>query len=424
MGFEVKTLIGETIKLADKPFSSGGEGEIRRILFPARYSNKCVKIYYEKGRTATQEKKVKFMSENPPNLIQNDGFMIGWPITSVYGIDGGFLGFMMPLAFDGSKELVYLTSKNLNLKRLGIEWSVFSRENGKSAIVARLKLMNNIAIPIHLLHETNKYVLKDFKPQNVLVTREGKVTIVDMDSVQIVDNGKLLFSGTAATPEYIPPEAYGLGVGTEPHKALDKTWDYFALSVVFYQILFGLHPYVVTPKFQNDDSTNTIQSSISKNLFPFGPNRNQIATYPDLHKNFHILPKEMQELIIRAFSQIKNRPGASEWGKVIHQIVDNVPNIQVEPTKLPRLQPSQPPRPPQGGLIPKKTDNYAVLAVIALFAFFPLGIPALICSMLVNGAFETGNYDKARNLATATKILSAIAIFIGFMFVSMLLGFQ
>ena len=38
----------ELIRLADAPFSSGGEGEVRSVeSAPARFTNVCAKIYYQ-----------------------------------------------------------------------------------------------------------------------------------------------------------------------------------------------------------------------------------------------------------------------------------------------------------------------------------------------------------------------------------------
>lgn len=164
----------------------------------------------------------------------------------------------MPLAFPDSKQLVNLVAPKLN-KKLPDEWFVrYDRGNGKYSLISRLKLICNISIPIHLLHSTKRYVLKDFKPENVLITHDGKVTIVDMDSVQISENGKLLYPGTAATANYIPPELYKQGIGKNKEDILTVSWDRFALGVVFYQLLFGLHPYVVTPYVSSASDTNEI----------------------------------------------------------------------------------------------------------------------------------------------------------------------
>ncbi len=331
----------EKINLADEAFSSGGEGEVRNVLSsPSRFKNICVKLYYQKKRTPQQENKIKYMVQNPPRQVEGSGFMIGWPLDYVTDASGNFMGFIMPLAYSNSKQLIILTAPKLSNK-LGSEWyDRYDRSNGKYGLIARLKLINNIAIPIYLLHSTRKYVLKDFKPENVLITHDGKVTLVDMDSVQISEGNRMLFSGTAATPNYMPPEYYSRGVGKSTTVPLQMSWDNFAIGVVFYQILFGLHPYVATPWVLKDSSCNEIFQNIAQNLFPYGPNRSKIKSFPDLHKKFEVLPPEVRQMFLSAFSDVENsRPSAEDWGKEVHKLVVAAGAVP-KPVPVPRPKPS------------------------------------------------------------------------------------
>lgn len=320
---DVYTRKREKITVAEDPFSSGGEGEVRMIVSaPSAYVGRCVKLYYQTKRSKQQEAKIVFMSDNPPASIAGNGFMIGWPQEPLYDASRKFLGFVMPVAPADSVQLVNLTTPKVNSK-LRQEWhQKYSLTNGKYALLSRLKLLHNIAVPMYLLHSTGKYVLKDFKPQNVLITHEGHVAIVDMDSIQICDKGKVLFHGRVATPGYIPTEFYTEGVGKNEDIPLDKSWDNFALGVVFYQILFGLHPYVVTPKSIGENETNDISQNISKDLFPFGANNQEISSYPLLHDKFKVLPPTIQQLFLRCFAADYNgRPSPEEWGKEIHKLI-------------------------------------------------------------------------------------------------------
>lgn len=323
----VYTYDKESLILKDEPFSSGGEGEVRNVVTcPSRFNNVCAKLYFKPKQTKEQEKKIRFMVENPPTNFIGSSMMLAWPLETLYNQSGTFIGFLMPMAFPDSKKLTILILPKLK-RTLKTEWYKFDKEyNIKYALVSRMKLINNIAIPIHILHSTNRYVLKDFKPDNVLVTSTGKVTIVDMDSIQICENGRLLFPGTAATDTYIPPEFYK-GVGQNKKDILEKSWDNFAVSVVFYQLLFGLHPYVVVPYVDSEES-NTIPYCIKENLFPFGINASKIKSFAKPHNNFNIVPPQVQQLFVRAFGLNPNdRPQAMEWGKTIKQVLDNVGTV-------------------------------------------------------------------------------------------------
>lgn len=313
----------EKVILADEPLASGGEGEVRKVTScPSRFDNVCAKVYFKPKQTNKQEQKIRFMVDNPPSNVKK-GMMLAWPLDTIYTSEGKFMGFLMPLAFPGSKQLIILTLPKLK-KAYKAEWYKFDKEiDIRMALVSRMKLINNIAIPVHSLHATGKYVLKDFKPENVLVTPTGQITIVDMDSIQICENGKLLFPGTAATEDYMPPEFYNQKVGTDEKKPLEKSWDNFAVSEVFYQLMFGLKPYAVTPKTESEDGT--IRYCISHNLFPFGKNASQIAKVPAPHNNFKVVPQPVQDLFIRAFGDDpNNRPQAMEWGKTIHSVLRSI----------------------------------------------------------------------------------------------------
>ena len=341
---DVYTSKREKIVLNNDAFSSGGEGEVRRVLSaPSQFKDICVKLYYQKKRTPELEKKIKFMVSNPPAKVKGNGFLIGWPLDYVTDAGGKFMGFIMPLAFPNSEQLIKLTAPKLSKKLSQAWYDRYDRANGIPSLISRLKLIKNISIPIHLLHSTNKYVLRDFKPENVLITHNGYVTLVDMDSVQIADQGRLLFPGTAATPNYVPPEYYTSNVGKTASYLLDKSWDNFALGVVFYQILLGLHPYVVTPYVQKDANSNEIFQNIAANLFPFGTNASKVKSFPDLHKKFNALHPNAKNLFLRAFSSIaSDRPSAEEWGKCMHALVAAAPAV---PNPAPKPQPAPQPTP-------------------------------------------------------------------------------
>lgn len=316
----------EKVILSDEPLAAGGEGEVRKVeLCPSRFNDVCAKLYFKNGQTKDQERKIRFMVENPPDTVVGNGMMLAWPLETLYGEKNVFVGFIMPMAFPGSKKLVILTLPTIK-KSYKEVWCKFDKERDKkTALVSRLKLINNIAIPIHKLHATGKYVLKDFKPDNVLVTPKGMITIVDMDSIQICENGKVLFPGTAATADYMPPEFYNENVGLDKSVPLDKSWDNFAVSEVFYQLLFGLKPYAVIPKSDEEDS-NTITYCIARNLFPFGSHASLIAKIPKPHDNFYVVPPTIQNLFIRAFGDNpQERPQAMEWGQTIHNELRSMP---------------------------------------------------------------------------------------------------
>src|SRR5690606_32507156 len=100
-----------------------------------------------------------------------------------------FAGFLMPLAHSQSISLYQLCTPRLrsSTKNKDVWAQKFDRSTGPG-ILARLKLCVNIAVAIHTIHKRNNYVIVDLKPQNILVSPAGKISLIDLDSIQI-NNG-------------------------------------------------------------------------------------------------------------------------------------------------------------------------------------------------------------------------------------------
>lgn len=328
----------ETIEINDTPLGKGGQGAVHNITTSKYSADYCIKIYIRDAEK--MHKKIEYMVTHPPQIIRDTSFRICWPIALAYNTKKEFVGYMMPLAFPKGHDLTILSvyrSKplsQLNRFKDKVEWHNKYELDTSEGIVNRVKMLCNIAIALHTIHSTGRYVLVDLKPENIDATGAGKVSIMVTDSIQISENGKILYPATAFTPEYFAPEGKEL-------KRLNRPFtlqcDYFAAAVCFYQILTGTHPYSGTVLKSPYDNCTEIADCISNGLFAFGEKQKYIdlPSAFNLQQNFYNLPSTIQGLFKRAFgSQASKRPTMEEWGRTFHEIIRG--GIKVGPSVVKR----------------------------------------------------------------------------------------
>lgn len=315
----------EPLDVENDYFASGGQGAVYYIR-SSGYTDSCLKKYTEEEDAVKSFDRILYMIQNPPkNIIGSDSFRICWPTALAYDINKRFIGYIMPLAFPKSRNLTIL--KTYNSKPISQqstykdcpEWFNKFEFDTEEGFKNRIKMMCNWAIALYHLHETGKYVVVDLKPENVMATATGKISIVDTDSFQITENGRVLFEGPVGTPEYLPPEVDGL---KKQHLPFSVSTDCFSAAVCFYSILTGVHPYTGMIKLPPFDKLESIEECIKNGLFAYG-NRKQYLKFPtglNLQKHFDNLPPTLQELFKRAFGQdYAHRPTMEDWGKALHE---------------------------------------------------------------------------------------------------------
>lgn len=310
---------GVSVVIEANPFAKGGEGAVHKVLSPVGLQGMCAKIYHLKQRDAKRHQKLVFMVANPPSPLVDKNHRICWPSQLLFN-GQEFVGFLMPLAFDNSIELYELSTPKIRDK-YGVQWQdVFDRKN-KSGRLARLKLCTNLSIAIHHIHRLKNYVLVDLKPQNILVTIDGKISVTDCDSIQIAQNNRVLFPAKVATPEYTPPEGSKINPARQ---VIPYSWDLFSLSVIFYELLLGIHPY--TASFSGKyKSMTALDDKIKQGLFVHGKRKYYVKVLPPLHNEFSKLPKKLRKLFQEALDTNKyapnQRPTTEDWGKTLYEIV-------------------------------------------------------------------------------------------------------
>jgi predicted Ser/Thr protein kinase len=93
---------------------------------------------------------------------------------------------------------------------------------------------------------------RDVKPQNIIITPEGRALLVDFGLVKLWDpqdpETKTVMRG-AGTPEYAPPEQYDMGA-----RHTDPRSDIYSLGATLYQALTGQAPPTATQRMASPSS--------------------------------------------------------------------------------------------------------------------------------------------------------------------------
>lgn len=367
---------GEQIDLEATPSFKGGEGAVYMIVAARRFrSHYCAKIYHKSSATSPNqlqavEAKIRYMLQHQPQQLEGANWRISWPVAMLYTRSKQFVGFIMPLAYAGSVKLTELILSPemppLAKKKFWKAWTVEDwlrfDPTTLAGLKARLKLVVNVCYPIHLVHQEGSYVFVDMKPDNILVNGVGQVTICDMDSIQIMSQGKLLYPSLVCTPDYTPPEKPQAmkDLSGKVVSAFDETWDRYSFGVLVYQMLFLIHPFSCTAGAPYDKLTSTIEK-VSAGLYVHGSKRRYIKIVHQFHQNLSSCPTIISEYFFRCFDTTKGlgqpslRPSLAEWGKMIYKEVQKIPDAPSKP-KPPRSPlPPNSPEPPSPSAPPQST---------------------------------------------------------------------
>jgi len=97
------------------------------------------------------------------------------------------------------------------------------------------QILIDMATGLHEVHEGG-YMHLDFKPENVLVSRNGAVRVIDFDMAQPLPERPVKFAKNPGTPGYMAPEQL-------QREAIDGRVDIFAFGVAAYELLTLKKPY-------------------------------------------------------------------------------------------------------------------------------------------------------------------------------------
>ena len=109
---------------------------------------------------------------------------------------------------------------------------------GSLSLAARLRLFMQACAAVQYAHQ-KLVVHRDLKPDNILVTADGSVKLLDFGIAKVLDDAGTALTATgvrAMTPDYAAPEQ----VRGEP---VSTATDVYALGVILYELVSGRRPY-------------------------------------------------------------------------------------------------------------------------------------------------------------------------------------
>jgi serine/threonine-protein kinase len=96
-------------------------------------------------------------------------------------------------------------------------------------------ILIDMAVALEHVHESG-YMHLDFKPENVLVSRNGNVRLLDFDLAQPIPRKPVKLAKNPGTPAYMAPEQL-------QRQPIDQRVDLFAFGVSAYELLTGSKPF-------------------------------------------------------------------------------------------------------------------------------------------------------------------------------------
>jgi eukaryotic-like serine/threonine-protein kinase len=162
------------------------------------------------------------------NFFAKRRFRRGCEILAILSDHEQIIGYVEHGKVHGQPYLVMEYVEASNLKELHAKSDPLLAEN-----VAQILI--DMATGLEHMHDKG-YMHLDFKPENVLVTRNARVRLVDFDLAQRIPAKPIKTKKNPGTPAYMAPEQL-------LRKPITHRVDIFAFGVTAYELLTGHKPF-------------------------------------------------------------------------------------------------------------------------------------------------------------------------------------
>ena len=195
-------------------------------------------------------------------------FLRGCEILSQIHNHEGVIGYVEHGKIDGTPYLLMEYVEGYNLKQLYGRGDPLLQENIGHILI-------DMAVALEHVHDSG-FMHLDFKPENVLITRNASVRLVDFDLAQPIPTQPKKMSKNPGTPAYMAPEQL-------LRRPIDQRVDIFSYGVSAYELLTNNKPFpgespqevlrqqldrnnFISPREHNPDIPLALEKAIMKSL--------------------------------------------------------------------------------------------------------------------------------------------------------------
>ena len=235
----------------DNLIGSGGEGVIFAL---DELPDLAAKLYRRPDEAIGA--KLALMVDSPPDIESRGGHVsIAWPLDTLHS------------ALPASREntVGFLMHRIRSMQPVIQCYSPLARRQKFPHFTYKhlCAVAINTAIAVNAIHAQN-YVIGDLNETNILVNDNGLVTLIDTDSLQVIDQrGGTVHRSPVGKPEYTPAELQGHRFDEVDR---DQYHDRFGLGVIIYQLLMeGSHPFA--GMYMGEGEPPAIEGNISRGNF-------------------------------------------------------------------------------------------------------------------------------------------------------------
>lgn len=254
---------------------------------------------------------------------------------------------------------------------VGIDLKKKLKGSGALGVEEAVNIITQMCSGLEAAHEMG-VIHRDIKPQNILITKNNQIKLMDFGIARAGDLTGMTTAGTlVGTPEYMSPEQ------ADPKKAVDSRTDIYSLGIVMYEMFCGRVP------FRADTPIETVIKHLMEEPEPLRFANPKISPAID-----YIVMKTVQKDPDKRYQRAKDI--ALDFEKYVLKKTETI-DLR-KPEVLPALK--IPPKAPAAKKIPIKEASSAGSARKDIIKLLAAGLAIVVIAVI--GYFIYAHFKKQK----------------------------